>query len=400
MKMVCPICQSGESHEVLRASGQPILLNQLRATRAEAIDVQRGDLDFRSCKHCGFVWNAAFNPCAIAYGPGYLNDQSRSPRFREHLREVQSRLEEACRHADGAILEIGCGQGDFLRELCTTTSRHGIGFDPACGRASSNGLQLVRDVFDDHAARRITQPISLVICRHVLEHLPEPQRIVASLRSILHANPGANVYLEVPRFAWIAEQATFFDLFYEHCSLFSETSMRRMLDDCGLRIHSLQATFDGQYLAVLARLRARSVPLDHFEGMPDAYLTDLFDQLHRERQRWVTEINTLCADYTVLLWGAGAKGVSVLNHLGLRDNIIPAIVDINPAKQGRFVPVTGQRVIGPHELHGFADVHKPLSIVAMNPNYQPEIRRTLRELHVDSLLTTMSEAETVASHHR
>jgi len=399
MNVACPICQSREWHEVLRASGQPILLNQMRATRAEAIGADRGELEFRSCDDCGFVWNAAFDPSAITYGPGYVNDQSHSQRFREHLDEVQAMLAAACHGVDGPLVEIGCGQGEFLRELCELTGRAGIGFDPACVQSSSEQIRLHRAVFDDRAASelmRSRQPIALIVCRHVLEHLPQPREIVTSLRPIFEANPRASLYLEVPLFGWIAEHATFFDLFYEHCSLFGESSMRRMLHDCGLCVRSMQPTFDGQYLAVVAESGGTGVPPVDFTERRDACPTDIADRLDRERHRWASEIDELLANHTVLVWGAGAKGVSVLNHLHLHDDVIPAIVDINPAKQGRFVPVTGQRVIGPHELHGFTSLGQSLAIIAMNPNYEPEIRRTLRDLRIDAHLTTLSEAETLA----
>jgi len=393
MSVACPICKCRESHDVLRASGQPILLNQMRATRAEASAVARDELGFRSCDACGFVWNAAFDPSAITYGSGYVNDQSHSPRFREHIRGVQAALAEACRNTSGAILEIGCGQGDFLRELCERTGRDGIGFDPACVRSSSDRLQLHREVFDDHTVKQVTQPIALVVCRHVLEHLPQPQRILQSLQMIVRANPRAMIYLEVPLFDWIAEHATFFDLFYEHCSLFGETSMQRMVNDSGLRTHSMQPTFDGQYLAVIAGSGFAPV---REKRMRENRPIDMADRLQRERTHWSNEIDSLRADHTVLLWGAGAKGVSVLNHLGLRDDAIRAVIDINPAKQGRFVPVTGQRIIGPNELHDFTSHDRPLAIIAMNPNYEPEIRRTLRDLRIDAVLTTLMEAEALA----
>src|SRR5688572_2967043 len=110
MNAWCPVCDACDASPVYQAAGQPVLLNELFPTRVAALRAPRIDLDFRGCRCCGFVWNAAFDPEAIEYLPGYINDQSQSPRFRSHLAGVIDQCARAIESVDGCILEIGCGQ--------------------------------------------------------------------------------------------------------------------------------------------------------------------------------------------------------------------------------------------------------------------------------------------------
>ena len=77
---------------------------------------------------------------------------------------------------------------------------------------------------------------------------------------------------------------------------------------------------------------------------------------------------------TVVIWGSGSKGVSFLTTLGLDDGIAGA-VDINPHRQGYFMPGTGHRIFGPDDLVEL----KPDVVIVMNPIYREEIAADLRK---------------------
>ena len=77
----------------------------------------------------------------------------------------------------------------------------------------------------------------------------------------------------------------------------------------------------------------------------------------------------------VAIWGAGAKGVTLANLLDPLRERIACVVDLNPAKQGRFLPGTGHPIIGPHELEEF----EVRTALVMNANYAQEIEALLRE---------------------
>ena len=78
-----------------------------------------------------------------------------------------------------------------------------------------------------------------------------------------------------------------------------------------------------------------------------------------------------------VVWGAGAKGLSFLNMLKIRDEIEFA-VDINPRKHGMFLAGTGQEIVPPEFLRKY----KPDVVIVMNPIYKQEIQRQVEDLKV------------------
>jgi hypothetical protein len=89
----CAICGSDHIEPLISRRDTPVFQNAGYADAAEARAVTRGDLDFRRCQACGFVWNAAFASERVAYGPAYENRQSLSPAFDVYL---QKRAAAAC----------------------------------------------------------------------------------------------------------------------------------------------------------------------------------------------------------------------------------------------------------------------------------------------------------------
>jgi hypothetical protein len=377
----CPICGGSDDRPILEASGQPLLLNHLLPSRAEALAAPRCELAFRGCVACGFVRNAAFRPESVIYGPGYVNDQAGSAVFRAHLDQVMRHLGDLIDGVPGRIVEVGCGQGGFLAALCRATGRAGIGFDPALARSGEIAPRVTvrAECFESDSLGDGTEPTALIYCRHVLEHLADPKRMIRVMGDALGAAPRAALYVEVPTFEWIDQHGAFFDLFNEHCSLFGTTSMRRALLDAELSSIDVRTAFGGQYLAATARgARAPTRSAPSAGATPDWKAAR--ERLESERTRWRERLAAFMAAGPTYIWGAAAKGVSIVNQLGLTHRSIPCLVDINPGKQGTFVPGTGQEVIAPEtlaeRLRGVSDA----TVLVMNPNYEREVEQQLATL--------------------
>jgi hypothetical protein len=75
------------------------------------------------------------------------------------------------------------------------------------------------------------------------------------------------------------------------------------------------------------------------------------------------------------VWGGGSKGVTFLNLVDATSTV-SRVVDLNPAKHGRFVPGTGQPFVAPVDLERApAD-----AVIVMNPIYADEITAMLADM--------------------
>jgi hypothetical protein len=88
--------------------------------------------------------------------------------------------------------------------------------------------------------------------------------------------------------------------------------------------------------------------------------------------------------HKVVLWGSGSKAVSFLTTLGITDEL-QFVVDINPHRQGMFMPGTGHSIVSPD----FLTDYKPDRVIIMNPIYREEIAGMLKERGVEPAISTV-----------
>jgi FlaA1/EpsC-like NDP-sugar epimerase len=101
-----------------------------------------------------------------------------------------------------------------------------------------------------------------------------------------------------------------------------------------------------------------------------------------EQKRWRDRIGELAArGARPVMWGAGSRGVQFLTFADT-DHQLAAVVDVNPRKWGRYLPVTAHRVDAPETLTEL----KPEAVIITNPSYQKEIAAELKRLGVDAEL--------------
>jgi hypothetical protein len=101
-----------------------------------------------------------------------------------------------------------------------------------------------------------------------------------------------------------------------------------------------------------------------------------------EQKAWRDRIGELVArGARPVLWGAGSRGVQFLTFADA-DRRLAAVVDVNPRKWGRYLPVTAHRVDPPETLTEL----KPDAVIITNPSYRNEIAEELRRLGVTAEL--------------
>jgi hypothetical protein len=327
----------------------PVFQNRMFDSKAEAKACSRGDVVLVQDLNTGLVLNRAFDARRMQYDGAYQNEQATSPAFQRHLRDVASII--ATHFAGQSLIEVGCGKGYFL-EVLQGAGFQISGMDPAY---EGDNPAIVKEHFADGSGRRAQG----IVLRHVLEHIEDP---VAFLACIRDANGGVGrIYIEVPCFEWIRAHRTWFDIFYEHVNYFSLADFHRMFG----RVEAAGRLFGEQYVYVVADLATLCAPrlADRVE-FPSDFLRSVESHAARLRAR----------ESPVAVWGGASKGVLFTLFMERAGATVDAVVDANPAKQGKYLPATGHVVRSPeHACRNFPD---EMEILVMNSNYLNEIRET------------------------
>ena len=356
----------------------PIFQNRLYETAEEAINCPSGDISLVEELHTGLVFNAAFQPALMVYDSNYNNEQATSSIFQQHLNSVSDLIEKNMGR-DG-LIEVGCGKGFFL-ELLLSKNFNVYGFDPTYEGANS---RIKRQYFE----QGIIKKGSGLILRHILEHIYNPIDFLDQLKI---ANNGGLIYIEVPCFDWVCENHTWFDIFYEHVNYFRMSDFKRIFGT----IVEMGKIFGGQYLYViadLATLRMPGIDINDRINFPTNFVNNIKGQNRPEQAR--TGQNQARTrpepgqnqartrpepgqnrpeQARTVIWGGGSKGVIFALLMDRMGQPINTVIDINPAKHGKYLPATGLLVQSPADALQKLPVGS--NIYVMNPNYLEEIKQ-------------------------
>jgi hypothetical protein len=387
----CPVCGSAATSEFFRQAGVPVHQHLLLDSPAAARGVSRGTLALRVCPSCDFVFNAAFDPALLDYGCNYDNSQNHSEAFTAYLDGLVRHLVEERGVRDCRIVEVGCGKGAFLRKLVEAAGGRttGVGFDPTyVGPPEELGGRVQFRPTWYGAENSV--PADVVVCRHVIEHVAGPPDLLRAVRTALGQGP-ARVFLETPCVAWSLRGQVVWDFFFEHCSLFTRRSLGHALAAAGFVVGRLAHVFGGQYLWAEAAVTGAATPGPAPEGLGG--LASRFGRQWRDvRADWETLLRRLKASGDVVVWGAGAKGVTFCNLADPQAQRVNCVIDVNPAKQGKFVAGTGHPIVAPGALRP-----QTAAVLVLNPNYLREVTAYLRGAGVKArVIDLMSGAKLAA----
>lgn len=379
----CPNCDQAAPREFYRVEGIPAQSCLLVNTRSEALAFPRADLALGFCDRCGFITNTLFDESVLRYGDQYEETQGFSPTFGAFARKLAQGLVDRFGLRGRRVLEIGCGKGEFVALLCELGAASGIGFDPAFVPGRTTGAAPARVEFrrENYSRAHAGLETDLVVCRHTFEHIPRTLDLLRTLRSNLGPRK-VPVVFEVPDTGRVLREGAFWDIYYEHCSYFTPGSLARVFRLAGFDVTDLWMEYDDQYLLIAARPGNGGPPapmrLEETPARTGALVADFARTSAASIARWRRTLADLhAAGARTVLWGGSSKSVGFLTTLGITREI-ELCVDINPYKQGKFMPGTGQKIVAPQELVDYRPTHAILT----NPIYTGEIGEQLAGLGV------------------
>lgn len=236
-----------------------------------------GNWELSNCD-CGMVWlnpRPADEDIPLLYSRYYTHRDSKAPGRLQRIREEISKCELARLGYDvapsrellprilsnvrsltrgrsleilalsaseaGSLLDVGCGNGDFLRRMLSLGwNACGVEPDPeAAARGISQGLQVLNGTIRDIPTNARYDVITL---SHVIEHVPDPVELLRQCGKRLRQNTG-RIVLTTPNFQSLGSR--WFGRYWRglevprHLNIFSAGSLRACISRAGLRVDFL-----------------------------------------------------------------------------------------------------------------------------------------------------------------
>jgi SAM-dependent methyltransferase len=379
MSILCDACGRGTLEPFADLGEIPVLCGVHWADQGEALASPAGRMVMAYCGQCAYVRNVAFESELMVYDQTMDTNLHHSPAFQRFSAELVSHLSERFALAGKQVLDIGCGQGEFLRELCGHAGCTGVGYDAMYAGPQGpdpSGASL----FSSAAPRGSDLPhYDAFTSRHWFEHIADPYEFLVDLREQA-GDRKVHGYVEVPDACYDLATAGW-EVIYPHVSYFDSYSLCRIFQRAGWRVMGTGTYFSGMF---------RWIEVSSFEGDAEPDPADRDRQLAAigqfsarhlaERDRWRQTIERLvAAGDRPVMWGAGSRGVQFLAAVDPQRRL-SAVVDVNPRKWGRFLPGGGHRVDPPAQLAQL----QPRAVVITNPAYRTEIGTALAELGVSA----------------
>jgi hypothetical protein len=385
---ICRLCGSTSMASVVDLGATPPCERFLTAEQLDEPETTY-PLHLRVCTDC---WLAQLPPLITPEDTftEYAYFSSYSDSWVRHARDfVLGAVERVGLGSDSFVVEVASNDGYLLQHVVTAGIRC-LGVEPSVNvgdAARAKGVPTHTAFLNPAtgaAVRAEHGPASLVVANNVYAHIPDVVGFTEGLRALV-ADDGW-VSIEVQHLLTLIELNQYDTIYHEHFQYYTVASAQRALAGAGLSIVDVELlpTHGGSI-----RVWARPVEV---AGTPSARVADV---LAREKAAGLHELSGYAEfsarvagvrrdllrflvdaaeqGQSVVGYGAPGKGNTLLNHCGIRPDLLAYTVDRNPYKHGRFTPGTRIPILAPERIAE----DKPDFVLVLPWNLRPELTAQL-----------------------
>jgi SAM-dependent methyltransferase len=332
--------------------------------------------------------------CLLVQLPAYVAGEDIFSDYAYFSSYSDSWVAHAKRYADEMVGELALTTSSLVTEVASNDGyllQHFVasgvpvlGIEPAANVAAvarERGIRTVVEFLGAGTGEEIAREhgrADLVVGNNVFAHVPDIRGFAAGLRALVKDT--GLVTLEFPHLLRLIERRQYDTIYHEHYSYLSLLTASRALETAGLRVVDVRelATHGGS-------LRVHARPEDA-AGEPSARVKEVLDEEDRAgltsvrgHAGFARDVLKIRSDLTRFLldaaaegrsvagYGAPGKGNTLLNHCGVRTDLLAYTVDRSPFKQGKFLP-------GTH-----IPIHPPDRLAETRPDYVLVLPWNLRD---------------------
>jgi 2-polyprenyl-3-methyl-5-hydroxy-6-metoxy-1,4-benzoquinol methylase len=347
------------------------------------------------CESCWLVQTEDFAGFDDMFSSEYAYFSSFSSTMMQHVKTYsQDMTARFGLDAKSCVVEVASNDGYLLKNFKAA----GIpcyGVEPTASTAKAArdiGIESIEEFFGQALAKRLAaegRQADLTAANNVLAHVPDINDFVRGFEILL--KPQGVSTFEFPHLMNLVKDAQFDTIYHEHFSYLSLTAVRTIFKANGLdvfdveeipthggslRVYAQKSSTGKQVISprvaeLLAREEALGMKTVAYYGKTQADAV----RIKRDLLRFLLKAQE--EGKTVGAYGAAAKGNTLLNYAGVRDDLVKFVIDLNPAKQNKFMPGSRIAMVGVEVLETTA----PDFMLILPWNLEKEIKAQLESKH-------------------
>jgi len=383
----CRSCGGDDLHIILDLGTQPI--SNALLTQAELdLPEMRFPLAVAFCPACTLLQLTETVPPDVLYRRDYPYFSSSSPALLKHSAEHVDALVGKYRLGpESFVVEVASNDGYLLRNF-VDRNIDCLGIDPADGpaaRANTTGVPTRHDFFGLRCAEKLAvegKLADVVIANNVVAHVDDINDFVAGFARLL--KPTGVAVFELAYAVDLIEHCEFDTIYHEHLFYHTLHGLTPLFQRHGLYLNDVERLpiHGGSLRLTVSRTTALSPELDQLFADEAALgvgkVSFYNDFAHRVRALRVSLADLLVSEKAkgkrIACYGAAAKGATLVNYLDLGETFFEFVADVNPFKQGKYMP--GQHIPIRHPDQLVAD--QPDYVLLLVWNFAGEVMRQQR----------------------
>lgn len=308
------------------------------------------------CTQCWLAQTEDYAEADELFSADYAYFSSFSTIWLKHAEQYVARMvQRFSLNEESRIIEVAANDG-YLLQYAQVRGIPCLGIEPTTSTADAaraKGIEIVESFFGVPLAQQLAmqgKQADLIAANNVLAHVPDINDFVSGFAVLLKEEGVAT--FEFPHLLRLVTENQFDTIYHEHYSYLSFTAVSYIFERNGLRLFDVEELpTHGGSLRVYAQRRdsgAREVSQNVAKLLQQeaaaGMVTEKFyagfqnkaDKVKNDFLAFLIEAKR--TGKTVAGYGAAAKGNTLINYAGVRPDLLPYVMDRNPAKQGKFLP--------------------------------------------------------------
>jgi len=388
--MDCRFCKSPLEHIFIDLNNSPASNSFLTKEQLNEPEVFY-PLKVYTCTKCFLVQVDEYKKSNAIFNKDYVYFSSYSKDWLAHSKAyVEKMIERFDFNSQSSVTEIASNDG-YLLQYFKERNIPVLGIEPTANTAKvaiDIGIETIVDFFGVRLAKELgakNRKADLLLGNNVLAHVPDIVDFVSGMKILL--NDSGIITMEFPHLLQLINNNQFDTIYHEHFSYLSFYTVKKIFESVGLKLFDVEElSTHGGSLRIYATHKdnndqeiADKVQLlldkEFSYGIDKIEYYEGFTQKAFKAKIQLLEflIKQKKQNKKVVAYGAAAKGNTLLNYCGIKNDLIDFVADANPHKQNKFLPASHIPVLNENEIKKT----KPDFVLILPWNLKSEITNQL-----------------------